>query len=81
MRNPSASVESSPASPNPPFELPDAGLAKRVSGAMLALGAALLFFVPVGGVYFLLAGGLGLTIALEPPVAAQPKLSSSTTNQ
>ena len=41
--------------------------AKSVSRAMLALGVALLLFVPVGGVCLLLAGGLGLAIASEPP--------------
>lgn len=41
--------------------------AKSVSGAMLALGVALLLFVPVGGVFFLIAGGLGLTIASGSP--------------
>ena len=41
--------------------------AKSVSGAMLALGAALLWVVPVGGVFFLVAGGLGMAIALEAP--------------
>ena len=35
---------------------------KSFSGAMLALGAVLLFFVPVSGVFFLVAGGLGITI-------------------
>ena len=39
--------------------------AKSVSGAMLALGVALLLFVPIGGVFFLLAGGVGLRIATE----------------
>ncbi len=37
--------------------------ARSLSGAMLALGAALLLFVPVSGVFFLVAGGLGLTMA------------------
>ena len=41
--------------------------AKSVSVAMLTLGVALLLFVPVGGVFFLVAGGLGLTIASEAP--------------
>lgn len=36
--------------------------AKTLSGAMLALGAALLLFVPISGVFFLVAGGLGLTM-------------------
>ena len=39
--------------------------AKSVCGVMLALGAALLVFVPVGGVLFRIAGGLGLAIASE----------------
>lgn len=47
--------------------------AKSLSGVMLALGAALLWFVPVSGVFFLVAGGLGLTIA-----SAAPKTSSPT---
>ncbi len=86
MRDPSASVESPPASPNSTFALPDADLvhaawtdpppgarpsrpdkAKSMSAAMLALGIALLLFVPVGGVFFLMAGGLGLVIASETP--------------
>jgi hypothetical protein len=87
MRDPSASVESPPASPSSTFALPDADLvhaawtdlppgggvpsrpdkAKSVSGAMLALGVALMLFVPVGGVFFLMAGGLGLAIASETP--------------
>lgn len=54
---------------------PGAGLptrsdkAKTVSGAMLAIGVALLMFVPLGGALFLVAGGLGLTIASEAPVS------------
>jgi len=95
MRDPSASVESPPASPSSTFALPDADLvhaawtdpppgggfpsrpdkAKSVSAAMLALGVALLLFVPVGGVFFLLAGGLGLAIASEAPAG----VSSTTT--
>jgi hypothetical protein len=49
--------------------------AKRMSAAMLVLGVALLLFVPVGGVFFLLAGGLGLVIASEAPAG----VSSTTT--
>ncbi|HEU5448231.1 MAG TPA: hypothetical protein VFW57_04395 [Acidimicrobiia bacterium] len=95
MRDPSASVESPPASLSSTFALPDADLvraawadlppgaafptrpdkAKSVSVAMLALGAALLLFVPVGGVFFLVAGGLGLTIASETPA----RISSTNT--
>jgi hypothetical protein len=41
--------------------------AKSVSAAMLALGVAFMLFVPVGGVFFLMAGGLGLAIASEAP--------------
>jgi hypothetical protein len=37
--------------------------AKTLSKAMLALGVALLLFVPLSGVFFLAAGGLGLTMA------------------
>ena len=54
---------------------PGAGLptrsdkAKTVSGVMLAIGIALLMFVPLGGALFLVAGGLGLTIASEAPVS------------
>ena len=46
--------------------------AKSVSAAMLALGVALLLFVPVAAVFFLLAGGLGLVIASEPPAGVSP---------
>ena len=46
--------------------------AKSVSAAMLALGVALMLFVPVGGVFFLLAGGLGLAIASEAPAGVSP---------
>ena len=42
--------------------------AKSVSRAMLALGAGLLLFVPLGGTLFLTAGVLGLAIAAEAPV-------------
>lgn len=51
--------------------------AKSVSRAMLALGAGLLLFVPLGGALFLTAGVLGLAIASETPVAQ----SSSSTDQ
>ena len=40
--------------------------AKAISGAMLALGAALLLVVPLGGALFLTAGGLGLVISSQP---------------
>ena len=41
--------------------------AKSVSVAMLTLGVAVLLFVPVAGVFLLVAGGLGLAIASEAP--------------
>jgi hypothetical protein len=41
--------------------------AKSLSRGMLALGAGLLLFVPVGGALFLAAGVLGLAIASEAP--------------
>ena len=49
--------------------------AKSVSRGMLALGAGLLLFVPVGGALFLAAGVLGLAIASEAPAptAIQPQ--------
>jgi hypothetical protein len=43
--------------------------AKAMSGAMLAIGIALLMFVPLGGALFLVAGGLGLAIASEASVS------------
>jgi hypothetical protein len=42
-------------------------MAKAMSGAMLALGFGLLLFIPLGAALLLVAGGLGLTIALESP--------------
>ena len=39
--------------------------AKAFSGAMLALGIALLLVVPLGGALFLVAGGLGIAISSE----------------
>ena len=50
-----------PANEFPPR--PDA--AKAFSGAMLALGLALLLVIPLGGALFLVAGGLGLAISSE----------------
>ena len=88
MRDPSASVEvappTTPAWPDltaggPSAVQPDK--AKRVSQSMLALGAGLLLFNPVGGGLFLTAGLLGLAIAAEgrvtdssggPPITAAP---------
>ena len=43
--------------------------AKAVSTVMLAVGFGLLLFVPLGGALFLVAGGLGLTIASEEPAS------------
>jgi hypothetical protein len=40
-------------------------MAKSVSGAMLAIGVALLLFAPIGAVFLLLAGVVGLTIGSE----------------
>jgi hypothetical protein len=47
---------------------------------MLALGAGLLLFLPVGGALFLAAGVLGLAIASEAPAptATQPQPPSPT---
>lgn len=87
MRDPSASVEFATAawadlppggwSPGPP-DRPDK--AKSVSRGMLALGAGLLIFVPVGGALFLAAGVLGLAIASDAPAptAIQPPPPSPT---
>ena len=48
----------------PAAGLPDRpDMAKRLSLAMLALGVALLLFAPLGAVFLLLAGVLGLIIA------------------
>jgi hypothetical protein len=57
-------------------------MAKSVSRAMLAVGVALLLFAPLGAVFLLLAGVLGLIIASEGPTSAattaiQPQTSSS----
>jgi hypothetical protein len=54
-----------------------------VSAALLALGAALLLFVPLGGALLLVSGGLGLAIAWEAPMlglttATQPQAPSPT---
>jgi hypothetical protein len=56
--------------------------AKTVSGAMVALGALFLFFVPLGGALFLLAGVLGLTFSPEAPAGGLPSApSASSTDQ
>jgi len=73
MRDPSASLEVTSA------VRPDK--AKSVSRAMLALGAALLLFVPLGGALFLTAGVLGLAIASEAPVGDSSAQPSSPTDQ
>ena len=53
----------------PAVEVPDRpDKAKALSAAMLAIGIALLVFVPLGGALFLVAGGLGLLLSSE----AQP---------
>ena len=50
----------------PSVEVPDRpDKAKALSAAMLAIGIALLVFVPLGGALFLVAGGLGLAISCE----------------
>lgn len=56
--------------------------AKSLSAAMLVLGAALLLFVPISGVFFLVAGGLGLTVASgesQPAAKAAPAVSTTAT--
>jgi hypothetical protein len=55
-------------SDRPPSEAhpPRPDQAKAISRAMLALGVALLMFVPLGGALFLVAGGLGLAISSQP---------------
>lgn len=54
--------------------------AQAVSAALLVLGAALLFFVPLGGALLLVSGGLGLAICWEPPITGLATASSITTN-
>lgn len=50
----------------PSAEVPDRpDKAKALSAAMLAIGVALLVFVPLGGALFLVAGGLGLVLSSE----------------
>ena len=53
--------------------------AKSVSRGMLALGAGLLLFVPVGGALFLAAGVLGLAIASEKPAGDSSSAPSAVT--
>ncbi len=55
--------------------------AQAVSAALLILGAALLFFVPLGGALLLVSGGLGLAICWEPPVGGlAPAAITTNTN-
>jgi hypothetical protein len=72
MRDPSVSVEVPPPTTPAWPDLTAGGrsavqpdIAKRVSLSMLALGAGLLLFNPVGGGLFLTAGLLGLAIATD----------------
>jgi hypothetical protein len=56
--------------------------AKSLSVAMLVLGAVLLLFVPVSAVFFLIAGGLGLTMTSgvhHPGAKAAPAVSTTAT--
>jgi len=57
-------------------------LAKSMSRAMLALGVALLLFAPIGAMFLLIAGVLGLFIGSEgltstASTAIEPQTSSS----
>ena len=45
--------------------------ASTISAAMLALGAALLLFVPIGGALLIISGGIGLAISWEGPAAGR----------
>lgn len=54
--------------------------AKTTSAAMLLLGVALLFFVPLGGALLLVTGGLGLAISSEAPMGGPATAPSITTN-
>ena len=68
LRLPDTDVVAAAWADRPPSDAlpPRPAQAKAVSGAMLALGAALLMVVPLGGALFLVAGGLGLAISSEP---------------
>jgi hypothetical protein len=50
--------------------------ARIISAAMLILGAALLWFVPVGGALLLVSGGLGLAIWWEAPLGGRSSARS-----
>lgn len=54
--------------------------AKTISAAMLVLGAALLWFVPVGGALLLVSGGLGLAIWWESPLGGPSSARSITSD-
>ena len=56
-------------------------MAKTLSAAMLVLGLALLLFVPISGVFFLVAGGLGLTMASGAVATVAPPKSPVSTDQ
>lgn len=60
--------------------LPRLDKAKTMSAAMLALGAALLLFVPLGGALLLVSGGLGLAISWEAPMGGLTPVPSTTRN-
>jgi hypothetical protein len=46
-------------------------MARKISLAMLALGGALLWPVPLGGVFFIVTAGFGLAISSEADLASQ----------
>ena len=54
--------------------------ARTISAAMLILGAALLWFVPVGGALLLVSGGLGLAIWWEAPLGGPNSARSITSD-
>ena len=53
--------------------------AKTISAAMLVLGAALLWFVPIGGALLLVSGGLGLAISWDAPLGGMTTARSIVT--
>jgi len=55
-------------------------MAKSMSRAMLALGVALLLFAPIGAVFLLLAGALGLIIGSEGSTSAATTASQAQTS-
>jgi hypothetical protein len=54
-------------------------MARTISGATLVLGAALLWFLPLGGVLLLFYGCLGLAISWEAPMGGLTTAPSITT--